>query len=463
MQAVRLRGFGMRAGRGLAPDEIEEGAPELSGEVLRVARRLLDQAGMRNARSLHQPTCRFCSADLEQTFVDLGMHPSCQKHVEPHEFDEPETFYPLHAYVCHVCFLVQLEEVIPPSEIFGEKYGHFSSLSESWLRHAEAYAGAMVERFGFDQTSRVVEIASNDGYLLQYFAQREIPVLGVEPVGTVGALAREKGIPSIERFFGRDTARELMDENGPADLLVGNNVLSHVPNLNDFVGGLKILLAADGVITMEFPHLMRLVAGNHFDAISHEHYSYLSFMTVERIFAQHGLVIFDVEELRSHGGSLRIYARHVESNAHPMTPRVDALRQLEASEGVDSLAYYARFAEQVRENKRALLEFLIEARRDGKSVVGYGAPGRGNTLLNYCGIGRDFLDYTVDRNPQKQGGFTPGTRVPILPPERIFETKPDFVLILPWNLADEITAQLAGIREWKGQFVLPIPEIKVLS
>jgi SAM-dependent methyltransferase len=320
----------------------------------------------------------------------------------------------------------------------------------------------MVARFGFDSSSRVVEIASNDGYLLQYFAARGIPVLGIEPSGNVAAAAREKGVPSLEKFFGRDTAREVLEAHGPASLLLGNNVLAHVPNLNDFVSGMKILLAEDGVITMEFPHLMRLVDGNQFDTIYHEHYSYLSFTTVERIFAQHGLVLFDVEELRSHGGSLRIYARHVESSTHSIGPRVDALREIEAHEGLDSLAYYARFAEGVRETKRALLEFLIEAKRADKSVVGYGAPGKGNTLLNYCGIRRDFVDYTVDRSPHKQGGFTPGTRIPILSPERIFETKPDFVLILPWNLADEITRQMAGIREWKGQFVVPIPEVVVI-
>jgi hypothetical protein len=459
---VRPRGFGRRAGRGPAVAEIDDEGSEPSGEVLRVARRLLEQDGMKYSRNRHQPSCRFCSADLEHTFVDLGMHPPCQKHVESHELDGPETFYPLHAYVCHVCFLVQLEEVVPPDEIFHENYAYFSSFSESWLRHAEAYASDMVARFAFDASSRVVEIASNDGYLLQYFASREIPVLGIEPSGNVAAAAREKGIPSLEKFFGRDTAREVLEEHGPASLLLGNNVLAHVPNLNDFVGGMKILLAEDGVITMEFPHLMRLVDGNQFDTIYHEHYSYLSFTTVERIFAQHGLVLFDVEELRSHGGSLRIYARHVESEAHPVGPRVGALRELEAHEGLDSLAYYARFGERVRETKRALLEFLIGARRDGKSVVGYGAPGKGNTLLNYCGIRRDFLDYTVDRSPHKQGNFTPGTRIPILSPERIFETKPDFVLILPWNLADEITRQMSGIREWKGQFVVPIPEVKVI-
>ena len=402
-------------------------------------------------------------ASLDHTFVDLGMHPPCQKHVEPEMLGAPETFYPLHAWVCHVCFLVQLEEVVPPDEIFGGgDYAYFSSYSDSWVRHAKAYTESMISRFGFDGSTRVVEIASNDGYLLQHFLAHGVPVLGIEPASNVADAGREKGVPSVQKFFGRRTAKEVLESYGPAHLLLGNNVLAHVPNLNDFVSGMKLLLAEDGVLTMEFPHLMQLVDQNQFDTIYHEHYSYLSFTTVQRVFAQHGLVLFDVEELRSHGGSLRIYGCHAESTRHPVTERVAALREREACEGLDSLAYYARFAERVRETKRTLLEFLIHAKREGKTVVGYGAPGKGNTLLNYCGIRRDFLDYTVDRSPHKQGRFTPGTRIPILEPERVFETKPDYVLILPWNLADEVMEQMSGIREWKGQFVVPIPEVKVI-
>jgi hypothetical protein len=395
--------------------------------------------------------------------VDLGLSPLCQKRVEARQLGDPECFYPLHVWVCHVCYLVQLEDLVPSEEIYPEgDYPCFSSQSESWLRHAESYARLATERFGLDRDSRVVEIASNDGYLLQFFAERGIPVLGIEPATNVARAACDKGIESIREPFGRNTARDLAGDSGSADLLVGNNVLGRVPDLDDFVGGAKILLASNGVLTMEFPHLMQLVERNQFDSIYHEHLSYLGFSTVERIFAQHGIVIFDVEELPTHGGSLRIYGRHAECDAHPVHASVRKLRERESRRGMDSLAYYARFGERVRETKRALLEFLIEARRSGRSVVGYGAPAKGNALLNYCGIRQDFLDYTVDRNPDKQSCFTPGTRIPILDPARIFETRPDYVLILSWNLKDETMEQLAGIREWKGQFVVPIPEVQIL-
>ena len=407
--------------------------------------------------------CRFCNTELKDTFVDLGMAPPCQSQVEPDELSSGEKFYPLHVWVCRECFLVQIENVVPPEEIFGTgDYAYFSSFSDSWLDHASRFADAMIDRFGFGSDGRVVEIASNDGYLLQYFKRRGIDVLGVEPAANCAAAARDKGIPTEVRFFGRECAEALVKEHGPADLLVGNNVLAHVPDLNDFVSGLKVLLAERGILSMEFPHLMNLVAENQFDTIYHEHYSYLGFATVEKIFAHHGLALFDVEELATHGGSLRIFARHSEQEAPAVGDRVLEMRAREAAEGMTSLEYYRGFGEKVEATKHALLEFLIETRRSGKSVVGYGAPGKGNTLLNYCAIRSDFLQYTVDRNPHKQGRFTPGTRIPILAPEHIYETRPDYVLILPWNLEAEIRVQMAGIREWGGQFVVPIPKVKVL-
>jgi SAM-dependent methyltransferase len=353
-----------------------------------------------------------------------------------------------------------LGEFISPAEIFSE-YAYFSSYSESWLRHVSNYADAMTQRFGLGAASRVVELASNDGYLLQYFAKKGVPVLGVEPAANVAEVAKQKGIPTVVKFFGRETARELLAEGHGADLLLGNNVLAHVPDLNDFVGGMKILLKPHGVITMEFPHLVQLVEQNQFDTIYHEHFSYFSFTTVEKVFAHHGLTLFDVEELPTHGGSLRIYGKHVGNESMSLTDRVGSLRAREQAWGVSDLATYRAFAARVKATKRNILDFLIEARRAGKSIVGYGAPGKGNTLLNYCGCKTDFLDYTVDRNPYKQNKFTPGTHIPILAPERIRETQPDFVFILPWNLRDEVAEQLQYIRAWGGQFVVPIPEVRV--
>jgi len=394
--------------------------------------------------------------------VDLGTSPLCQDHVTPENFTRAEATYPLHARVCHECFLVQVDDVVAPEEIFGDgDYAYFSSFSDSWLAHARAYTEKMIARFDLDARSSVIEIASNDGYLLQYFDEKSVPVLGIEPATNCAAAAAKKGIESVVAFFGRETAGQVAAERGQATLLLGNNVLAHVPDINDFVGGMKILLAPEGVVTMEFPHLMRLAEENQFDTIYHEHFSYLGFTTVERIFARHGLVLFDVEELPTHGGSLRIYARHAENERLAVQASVDALRSREAAVGMLDLAYYADFGERVRETKRKLLEFLIAEKRKGKQIVGYGAPGKGNTLLNYCGIRTDFLDYTVDRSPHKQGNFLPGSRIPILAPERIFETRPDFVLILPWNLRVEIMEQLADIRDWGGRFVVPIPEIKV--
>jgi hypothetical protein len=372
-----------------------------------------------------------------------------------------EPTYPLHAYVCEECFLVQLDEYVSPSEIFSD-YAYFSSYSSSWLAHAKSYAEKMARGFRLDAKSRVVEIASNDGYCLQYFQEAGIPVLGIEPAANVAEAALAKGIPTVTRFFGRETAQAVRAEHGPADLLFGNNVLAHVPQLNDFVAGMKILLAERGVITMEFPHLVQLMRHNQFDTIYHEHFSYLSFTTVERVFAHHGITLFDVEELPTHGGSLRIYGRHAEDGSKPVAAAVTDLKQREEAFGITRLETYAAFEERVRQTKRNLLSFLIEARNAGKSVVGYGAPGKGNTLLNYCGIRTDFLDYTVDLSPHKQGRFLPGSRIPILHPDRIGETKPDYVLILPWNLKDEIVKQMAHVRSWGGQFVVPIPDVKVV-
>ncbi|HEX9812420.1 MAG TPA: class I SAM-dependent methyltransferase [Burkholderiales bacterium] len=411
------------------------------------------------ARS-NRALCRFCRTELQHTFVDLGMSPLCQTHIESHQLNHMEPFYPLHVWICHKCFLVQLEEYVSPKEIFTE-YAYFSSYSDSWVAHAQRYAELMQQRFGIDKTKQVMEIASNDGYLLQHFVRAGVPVLGIEPAANVAKVAIEKGIPTTVRFFGVASAKAIIGEYGHADLLLGNNVLAHVPDINDFVGGMKVLLRPGGVITMEFPHLLRLMAENQFDTIYHEHFSYLSFFAVEQVFAAHGLTLFDVEELPTHGGSLRIYARHTEDTAKPQTERARALKQREIETGVNRLETYASFDAKVKETKRAVLDFLITAKRAGKTIVGYGAPGKGNTLLNYCGIRTDFLDYTVDRSPYKQGKFTPGTHIPIIEPEAIKRTKPDYLFLLPWNLKDEIMAQHSYIREWGGKFVVPIPVVKV--
>jgi SAM-dependent methyltransferase len=393
--------------------------------------------------------------------VDLGMSPPCNTQIEPGQLDAMEAFYPLHAMVCEKCLLVQLREYVAPDQIFTE-YAYFSSYADSWVEHARRYTEAMRSRFAIGPSSLVMEIASNDGYLLQHFVNAAIPVLGIEPAANVAREAVKKGIRTTVKFFGSATSGEIGREYGKADLLLGNNVLAHVPNLNDFVAGMKIALKPQGVITMEFPHLMRLVAENQFDTIYHEHFSYFSFTTVEKVFAAHGITLFDVEELPTHGGSLRIYGRHVEDLSKPVGERVADLKRREVATGMLELAYYDNFGEQVRETKRKVLEFLIAAKRAGKTIAGYGAPGKGNTLLNYCGIRTDLLDYTVDRNPYKQGKYTPGTRIPILPTDRIRETRPDYVFILPWNLKDEITRQLAYIRDWGGKFVVPIPEITIV-
>ncbi len=404
--------------------------------------------------------CRFCGAALSHVFVDLGMSPLCESFLSEDQLNRMEPFYPLHVYVCGECFLVQLEEYVSPSDIFTD-YAYFSSYSDSWLSHMKAYTDLVTQRFKLGAKSFVVELASNDGYLLQYFVQKGIPVLGIEPAANVAAVAVEKGIPTLVKFFGVELAKELAGKGQQADLIAGANVLAQVPDVNDFVGGIRILLKPDGVVTIEFPHLMQLVDNNQLDTIYHEHFSYFSLIASEAIFAAHELTIFDVEELSTHGGSLRIYARHAANGSLPVGRRVTELREREIAAGYKKLETYSRFSEKAKATKRNILEFLIKARREGKTVAGYGAPGKGNTLLNYCGVRGDFIDYTVDRNPHKHGKFLPGSHIPIFPPERIRETRPDYVFILPWNLKDEIMKQMAYIREWGGKFVVPIPEITV--
>jgi SAM-dependent methyltransferase len=405
--------------------------------------------------------CRFCDAPLQHTFVDLGMSPLCESFVPEDKKNHMEPFYPLHVWVCDQCWLVQLQEYVSPSEIFSE-YAYFSSFSESWLAHARKYVDMITGRLGLGADHHVVEIASNDGYLLRNFVQKGIPCTGIEPAANVAKAAEQHGVQSVVRFFGRDCARDLAAEGRQADLIIGNNVLAHVPDLNDFVGGLKILLKPGGVVTMEFPHLERLMEGNQFDTIYHEHFSYLSILAVQRIFAHHGLRLFDVEELKSHGGSLRIFAAHADNTTHADTGAVNALLRRELAAGFDSLPAYARFGQQVIQTKFDILDTLIRLRRNGKRIVGYGAPGKGNTLLNYCAIRTDLLDYTVDRNPYKHGRYCPGTHLPIHPVEKIHEDKPDYLFILPWNLKDEIVAQMAPIRDWGGQFIVPIPKVEIL-
>ncbi len=406
--------------------------------------------------------CRFCGEKLEYTFADLGVSPLANSYVKPDRLDHMEPFYPLHVRVCARCFLVQLPQLATREEIF-EEYAYFSSYSDSWLEHCRAYANMMIDQFGLREDSRVVELASNDGYLLQYFVERQIPVLGIEPAANVAEVARKRGINTTVAFFGEKTARQLVEEGWSADLIAGNNVLAHVPDINDFVEGIRILLKPVGAVTIEFPHVMRLMQENQFDTIYHEHFSYLSFTTVERVFAKHRMKLFHVQELPTHGGSLRIFAAHESDNSKVQSDAVRELRQREAKAGFLTLAPYLAFNEQVVKTKRRLLQFLIDAKERGKHVVGYGAPAKGNTLLNYCGVRTDFLDYTVDRNPVKQGQFLPGVRIPIYAPDMILKTKPDFVLILPWNIKDEVMQQMAHIREWGGQFVVPIPEVKAYS
>ncbi len=407
--------------------------------------------------------CRFCNETLHYGVVDLGMSPLCQKHVKPEGINEMEKFYPLHALICDNCWLMQLEEFASPDEIFADEYAYFSSYSESWLEHTRRYTEKIISVFNINTKNLVTEIASNDGYLLKWFVEKDIPVLGVEPAGNVAKVAKQNGIRTEILFFGKKTAKTLSEKYGKADLLIGNNVLAHVPDINDFVAGMKIMLNKDGVITMEFPHLQQLFDKNQFDTIYHEHFSYLSFSAVNRIFAFHGITLFDVEELSTHGGSLRIFGKHTDDDNKKITEHVTELLKREKKLGFEDLKFYSDFEEKVKETKRKILEFLIDVKRQGKSVIGYGAPGKGNTLLNYCGIRTDFLDYTVDISPVKQGNYLPGSHIPILHPDKIKESKPDYIFILPWNLEKEIRKQHSYVKNWGGKFVIPIPELKVLD
>jgi 2-polyprenyl-3-methyl-5-hydroxy-6-metoxy-1,4-benzoquinol methylase len=404
--------------------------------------------------------CRFCGAALERTFVDLGMSPLCETYPSVAELARGEMYYPLHVFICEKCWLVQLEEFETAENIFSD-YAYFASFSDSWLKHCEKYCNDMKARFNLNAQSFVAEVASNDGYLLQYFVRMGIPVLGIEPAANVAVAAEKKGVPTLVRFFGQEVATELAGQGRNADLIAGNNVLAQVPDLNDFVEGLKILLKPDGVLTLEFPHLLRLIEMNEFDTIYHEHFSYFSLISTQKILAAHGLRIFDVEELKSHGGSLRIFACRDTSRAHQTGPNVQKVIADEIAAELDRIDGYESFAIQVRETKLALTEFLLSAARQGKKVAGYGAPGKSATLLHYCGIGKDLISYTVDRSPYKQGRHLPGSRIPIYSPDRIRETKPDYIVILPWNLKEEIMVQLNYIREWGGQFVIPIPKVTI--
>ena len=406
--------------------------------------------------------CRFCGSFLRETFVDLGMSPLCESYVDPDQLNELEVFYPLHVKVCGKCFLVQLEEYVSVEHIFRE-YAYFSSYSDSWLKHASDYVDMISARRALGAASLVVELASNDGYLLQYFVRKGIPALGVEPAENVARVAQEKGVSTLMKFFGVETARQMVADGAVADLVIGNNVLAQVPDINDFVAGIRIVLKPGGVVTIEVPHLMRLMEENQYDTIYHEHFSYFSLLTAEKMFAAHGLVLFEVDELFTHGGSVRLYFRHTEDEEKPVSQAVAKLRDREIAAGLERLETYENFGRAVEESKRALLELLIRLRREGKTIVGYGAPGKGNTLLNYCGIRTDFLEFTVDRNIYKQGRFLPGTHIPIYPVERIQQRRPDYILILPWNLRDEIVAQLAYAREWGAKFIVPIPTARILS
>jgi 2-polyprenyl-3-methyl-5-hydroxy-6-metoxy-1,4-benzoquinol methylase len=410
---------------------------------------------------MEEQRCRFCGVGLRDTVVDLGMSPLCESYLAAEQLDKMEPFYPLHVKVCRECLLVQVGQYVKEEEIFTE-YAYFSSFSTSWLKHAEDYVAMISERLSLGPNSRVIELASNDGYLLQYFVKRGIPCLGIEPAANVAKAAEERGVKTRVAFFDQSLGKELAATGQRADLILGNNVLAQVPDVSSFVAGVTEALKPDGTATFEFPHLMTLFEQNQFDTIYHEHFSYFSLLSAETIFSRHGLTIFDVEELWTHGGSLRIYARPSADASRPLTARLLELRAREEKAGYRNMETYARFEAQVRETKRGILALLIDAKRQGKKIVGYGAPGKGNTLLNYCGVRTDFIDFTVDRNPYKQGKFLPGTHIPILHPSRLDEAKPDYIFILPWNFKDEIMAQLAHAREWGAKFIIPIPNATVV-
>ncbi len=405
-------------------------------------------------------TCRFCKAPLEHVFADLGSSPLANSYLEPDQLQRMERFYPLVVYVCGQCFLVQLEEFESPAGIFSD-YSYFSSFSDSWLEHSRRYTQAMIQRRKLGQQSMVVEVASNDGYLLQYFVAAGVPVLGVEPAANVAEAARAKGIPTETLFFGTDTARKLAKAGKQADLIVANNVLAHVPDINDFVAGFKVLLKPQGAITVEFPHFLNLIEQAQFDTIYHEHFSYLTLAVVEKIFAHHGLRVFDVEEVPTHGGSLRVFGCHGEDRGQPTRPEVERLRTRELRAGLQQMSAYVGFQPRMEKIKADLLKFLIAAWEAKQTVAGYGAPAKGNTLLNYCGVRREFVKFTVDRSPHKAGRYLPGSRIPIYAPEHLREARPDYVLILPWNLKDEIVEQVRYIREWGGKFVTAVPGLAV--
>jgi hypothetical protein len=410
---------------------------------------------------MNKGNCRFCGKPLEHVFVDLGMSPLSNSFLKEEDLHKTEPLYPLRAFVCDHCFLVQLEEYETPEHIFSD-YAYFSSYSDTWLEHARSYTVHIIKQLSLNPNSHVVEIGSNDGYLLQHFTAKNIPVLGIEPAVNVAIAAQEKGIPTLTRFFGQSLAEELASQGKQADLIIGNNVLAHVPALNDFVSGLPLLLKAEGVITLEFPHLMRMMEGNQFDTIYHEHFSYYSLTTVEKIFSQHGLAIYDLDELSTHGGSLRIYAKHKVDGTKPIAKTVHMLRQSEIDAGFTEIEHYLSFQGKVSKIKDQILKFFTEAKIEGSSVAGYGAPAKASTLLNYCSIGTDFIEYTVDRNPHKQGRYLPGSHIPIEAPGKINKTKPDYLFILPWNIKDEIVDQMSHIRDWGGKFVIPIPQVTVI-
>ncbi|MFY0610018.1 MAG: class I SAM-dependent methyltransferase [Hyphomicrobiaceae bacterium] len=405
--------------------------------------------------------CRLCGSQVEQSFVDLGMSPLCESFLSLDQVDRMEPYYPLHARVCGNCFLVQLKDYVGPKHIFSE-YAYFSSYSTSWVAHAKSYVDMIVERLSLGSNNLVVELASNDGYLLQHFQPHNIPILGVEPAANVAQVAIDKGIPTRVDFFGWDLAGQFVEEGQLADLIIGNNVLAQVPDLNDFVSGIQRLLKPTGIVTLEFPHLHRLMEDKQFDTIYHEHFSYFSLVTIDHMAHSHKLKVVDLEEIATHGGSLRVYLAHQASD-HMVSARVDEMLGREEALGYRQLATYAPFGKHVRATKRKLLSFLISAKDQDKTICAYGAPGKGNTLLNYCGIGPDFIDFAVDRNPYKHGRFTPGMHIPILPIEALAAAKPDYVLILPWNLKQEICQQMRHIGDWGGKFVVPIPEVKVVD
>ncbi len=405
--------------------------------------------------------CRFCQNELTHEFIDLVNSPASNSFLSPEELNEPEVFYPLRLFVCEKCFLVQIDEYKKSEEIFSDKYAYFSSFSSTWLEHARQYAEMITARLGLNKEAFVVEIGSNDGYLLQYFKEKNIPCLGIEPAKSTAGVARDKGIEVVTEFFDVKLSERLVKEGRKADLIVGNNILAHVPDINNFIKGLKILLKKNGVLTLEFPHLMRLVEENQFDTIYHEHFSYLSFHTVTRIFSDHGLVLFDVDELPTHGGSLRIYAGHQEDRSKELSANVEALYEKESAAGMGDLSYYLSFQDKANKVKYELLSFLLLQKREGKKVVAYGAAAKGNTLLNYCGIKKDLIEFVVDASPHKQGKFLPGSHIPVVAEGEIRKVKPDFVLILPWNIQAEIIQQLKYIREWGGNFLLPIPKPRV--